>query len=206
LQPQELTSDLLKLWKNQRLCPHIHMPLQSGSNAVLRRMGRGYSIDEYLQAVNAFREHVSGSAVSTDILVGFPGESEPDFEECVSVSCSVGFSKVHVFPFSSRPGTRAYMMQHSVSPADLSARVHRMLAVSRTLEARFCQSMVGQVRPVLWEEQQRVGGILMWSGLTDNYVRVHTRSKACLANRIVLAELVEARAGVLWARTVSDIP
>jgi len=205
LQPQELDAELVALWSDPRLCPHVHLPLQSGSAMVLRRMGRSYTLERYMEAVRMLRDSVPDIAVTSDVLVGFPGEGEAEFEESLSFCEAVGFSKVHVFSFSPRPGTRAAGMEPKVGPAELSWRVARMLALSRQMGGRFRRASLGQVRPVLWEQTRKVDGARVWSGLTDNYQRAFTKDDACLANRITPAELCGEVDGALLVRIVQGV-
>ena len=205
LQPQELTPELVGLWSDSRLCPHVHMPLQSGSARVLREMGRGYTPEQYMTAVQTLRDSVPGVAITTDIIVGFPGEGKEEFQECLRFCERVGFSNIHVFPFSARPGTRAAGMEAKVRPSEISERVARMLALSREMEERFRQESLGQIRPVLWEELRSVNGVRAWSGLTDNYLRTFTSDERDLANRITQVELQEVKEGALWARVLGPV-
>ena len=202
LQPQELSPGLVELWNDPRLCPHVHMPLQSGSPPVLQRMGRLYAPEEYVKAVEMLRSSVPDIAITTDVMVGFPGETEADFEETFRLCRRLGFSGIHVFPFSPRPGTRATGMERHVPRSDLSTRVNRMLLLAKELESGFRRVSLGQVRPVLWEGTRKVNGRRAWSGLTDNYLRTFTSNAGDLANRITKAQLCEERDGALWAHVV----
>ncbi|MFH1140440.1 MAG: tRNA (N(6)-L-threonylcarbamoyladenosine(37)-C(2))-methylthiotransferase MtaB, partial [Chloroflexota bacterium] len=107
LQPQEVSDDLLALWEDPRLCPHFHLPLQSGSAEVLKAMRRRYSPRQYVQAVETIRQRVARAAITTDIIVGFPGETTQQFQETHDLCQDVQFSGLHVFPYSPRPGTSA---------------------------------------------------------------------------------------------------
>ena len=104
LQPQEFSPGLLELWEDPRLCPHFHIPLQSGSDSVLRRMQRRYDTDLYARVVEGIRAGLEGASVTADKIVGFPGETEEEFEESVAFASSMGFAGLHVFPYSTRPG------------------------------------------------------------------------------------------------------
>jgi len=205
LQPQELSPELLELWGDPRLCPHVHMPLQSGSAEVLQRMGRAYTPQDYMKAVEMLRSSVPDVAITTDVMVGFPGETEADFEESLLFCQRVGFSGVHVFPFSPRPGTRAARMERQVPPSNLSTRVDRMLFLAKELEGGFRRACLGQVRFVLWEGTRKVNGRGVWSGLTDNYLRTFTSSTGNLVNRIIKAQLWEERDGALWAHVLEPV-
>src|SRR5207244_5722354 len=105
LQAQDISPALLDLWKDPRLCPHFHLPLQSGSNSVLGRMRRRYSADDYRRAVALIREHVPDVAITTDVIAGFPAETQFDFEATIGLCRESGFAAIHAFPYSRRPHT-----------------------------------------------------------------------------------------------------
>ena len=129
LQPQEIDGALLSLWADSRLCPHFHMPLQSGSDEILRRMRRRYSRREYLEAVRRVRSEVSGVAITADVITGFPGETEEQFAETYSLCRGVGFAGLHVFPYSARPGTSAAHFTDSVPREHALERVARLISL-----------------------------------------------------------------------------
>jgi threonylcarbamoyladenosine tRNA methylthiotransferase MtaB len=190
LQPQEITPQLLSLWHDNRLCRHFHLALQSGSDTVLHRMRREYSVNNYEQAVSMIKETIPDVAVTTDVMVGFPGESDEEFEESYLCCEQIGFAGIHVFPFSIRQGTEAAEMPGQTTDMVKSERVHRILKVANCCRRNFYTSFSGRILSVLWERELCPGGGI-YSGLTDNYVRVFTRSKDNLANRITLAKLGE---------------
>ena len=190
IQPQDLTPMLLSAWQDSRLCRHVHMALQSGSDSVLRRMRRRYSTTDYLNAVEMLRNLVPDIAITTDVMVGFPGESEEEFEEGYRLCEQIGFTAMHVFPFSPRPDTQAGRMAGQVPDRIKKERAHRMLALAGESGSRFRLSFVGRAMEVLWEEEGGVDGALLWSGLTDNYLRVYTRDPGIRPNQIMLTDLV----------------
>jgi threonylcarbamoyladenosine tRNA methylthiotransferase MtaB len=188
LQPQDITLELLSLWEDPRLCRHFHLALQSGSDAILSRMRRRYTAEDFRRALALIRRHVPDAAVTTDVMVGFPGESEADFEETYAFCREAAFGRLHVFPYSRRPGTvaaRPPLADHQVPEPVKRERTRRLLALGQDLRADFKERFRGQVMPVLWERARPSEGGLLWEGLTDNYIRVFTRSDADLWNRIV---------------------
>jgi threonylcarbamoyladenosine tRNA methylthiotransferase MtaB len=189
LQPQEIGPGLLGLWSDPRLCPHFHLPLQSGSDAVLRRMRRRYTAQRYLEAVDAIRSAVPGASVTADVIVGFPGETDKDFEATYSVCERAGFSAIHAFPYSVRPGTSAAHFDGKIGPAVKSARMERLLELAERQSKAFRGAMLGSTHPVLWEEDTNGGDGRIWHGLTDNYVRVAAPSREALRNRITPVRL-----------------
>ena len=184
LQPQEIGPGLLDLWSEPRLCPHFHLPLQSGSNAVLRRMRRRYTAQRYLEAVEEIRSSVPGASVTADVIVGFPGETDKDFEATYSVCEQARFAAIHIFPYSVRPGTSAAHFDGKIGPAVKSARMERLLELAERQSKTFRVAMLGSTRPVLWEEDTNGTDGRVWHGLTDNYIRVAAPSREALRNLI----------------------
>jgi len=186
LQPQEITTELIKLWQDERLCRHFHLSLQSGSDTVLERMGRRYKTADYRRAVELIREAVPDAAITTDVIVGFPGESEAEFQESYDFARQMRFARIHVFPYSPRPGTKAAAMPDKVDDKVKRERSRKMLALGRKAVRDFRQKFFGQTVMVLWEKE--TCGV--WSGLTDNYIRVFTKSDKDLTNKLMPVKLV----------------
>ena len=205
LQPADVTPDLLRLWQDHRLCRHFHIALQSGSDAVLARMRRRYTTDQFRRAVAAIREALPDAAITTDVLVGFPGETDAQFEETYGFCREMEFAALHVFPYSRRPATLAARMPDQVPEAIKRARVQRMLELAQRLNDRFLERFEDSVMPVLWERsrQGKNGTAPVWEGLTDNYVRVFASSVEPLDNLLLPARLIERRDGGFWGEIVS---
>jgi len=189
LQAQEITPELLELWDDPRLCPHFHIPLQSGSDTVLNSMRRQYSTGQFAETVSLVRKKIPDAGITTDVIVGFPGEGVREFAESYSFALSVGFSDMHVFPYSIRPGTSAAHLGDQVSAALKKERTGEMLELAATSVKEFRQAALGQIRPVLWEPAQGKSSDGVWSGLTDNYLRVKASSDRDLSNVITDARL-----------------
>ena len=181
LQPHQVSEGLVGLWRNSRLCPHFHLSLQSGSDAVLARMKRRYSVADYRKAVDLIHVAVPDVAITTDVIVGFPGETGAEFQETLDFSHEMQFARIHVFPFSPRPGTAAAAMSGQVPAALKKERAVVMLALSEASAAAFKKRFIGKTMDVLWEQQSR--GV--WSGLTGNYIKIYSRSNDTLTNRII---------------------
>jgi threonylcarbamoyladenosine tRNA methylthiotransferase MtaB len=197
IEPWDLVPRVFPLWEDPRLCRHLHLPLQSGSDAVLRRMGRRTTTGEFAALVEAARAAIPDLAVTTDVIAGFPGETEEEFAEGLAFVEVMGFARVHVFPYSVRSGTPAARMPDQV-PAPVKkerARVLREVAAAGNLA--FRQRFVGRTVGVLWESS--VLGELgpLWSGLTDNYLRVQATSVEDLGNRETPVRLVALTEGGL---------
>jgi threonylcarbamoyladenosine tRNA methylthiotransferase MtaB len=198
LQPQEMSPALLGLWEDQRLCRHFHVPLQSGSDAVLTRMRRRYTTREFAAALESIRRRLPDAAVTTDVLVGFPGETEADFAATRRLCEEAGFAALHVFPFSWRPGTLAAKMPDQVSAATKRVRVQEMLVLGEELHDRFLAPFQGSVADVLWEKEARGNGKGVWEGLTSNYIRVLTASGQPLENRLASVRLERRQGSGFW--------
>lgn len=199
MQPRELSGGLLELWQDSRLCPHFHLSLQSGSDSVLRRMGRAYSLAEYDAALQAIRVAVPGCAVTTDIIVGFPGETEQEFSESIDYCRSAGFARMHVFPYSPRPGTRAASMGGRLSIAEMGRRVDAMGRLAQESLHQYAQTWLQRPVEVLWEGRYRGNGHV-WSGTTGNYLHVLCESSDPLHNVIESVTPVRIDGDRVWVR------
>ena len=189
LQPQEISPELIGLWRDKRLCPHFHMSLQSGSDGVLNRMKRRYSLSDYQWAVSLIRGIVPEAAITTDIIAGFPGETEAEFEESYNFCRQLEFARIHVFPYSPRQETQAARLPYPVGDKVKKQRSRKMLAFAKESAQNFSQRFLGKTMMVLWEKQS--GGA--WSGHTPNYIKVYTKSSEDLTNKLVPVKLVELR-------------
>jgi threonylcarbamoyladenosine tRNA methylthiotransferase MtaB len=186
LQPQEISADLIRLWQNHRLCPHFHLSLQSGSAGVLKRMKRQYTPTDYLRAVELIRKEVPAVAITTDIIVGFPGETDAEFAESLALCKDIGFARIHVFPYSPRSGTSAAQMPAQVTDKVKKERSQQMLALAEESMNKFKESFTGESMDVLWEKQTDEGD---WTGITGNYIRVFAKSKDDLGNKVRAAKV-----------------
>lgn len=182
IQPQDLTPRLLAVFQDPRVCGHVHLALQSGSDAVLECMGRRYRTEEYGKAVRRFRDAVPDIAITTDVMVGFPGETPDRFEECYQFCEEIAFAAIHVFPYSARPGTRAHDFDGAVPEEEKRSRMSRMLALAEESAQSYRRSFIGKPLDVLWEERVRLHGVHYWSGLTGNYIRAYTRNAGISEN------------------------
>jgi threonylcarbamoyladenosine tRNA methylthiotransferase MtaB len=187
LQAQDISPELLRLWQNPRLQPHFHLPLQSGSDTVLQSMRRRYDADDYRRAVTLIREHVRDVAITTDVIAGFPGETDADFEATYELCREMRFAAMHCFPYSRRPHTGAAKMTGHLDPPLRRARLERLLELARESALAFRRRFLGRDADVLWEE--KVGGL--WQGLTGNYIRVYASSDRDLSNKLLPAQLTD---------------
>ena len=192
LQAHEISVDLLRLWQDPRLCPHFHVPLQSGCDSTLKAMRRRYDTGQFGDAIASIRENVPGAGITTDMIVGFPGEDGAAHDASIAFAAEIGFADMHVFPYSQRPGTTAHHLPGQVPPDEKRRRAAEMAAVGKTGYERFRDAQIGRTCPVLWETARptRGSGTREWSGLTDHYVRVKTESDEDLGNTITSARLI----------------
>ena len=202
--PWKFDNRLLELWADRRLCRHIHMSLQSGSTSTLRRMRRPYTAEGYATLAERLREAIPGLALTTDVIVGFPGETASEFEESLRFVERLEFARPHLFSYSPRAGTRAETLPNHVSPAVKKARMARMLAVAEVSDQAFRQSQTGELAEIVWEEQ-RDG---RWSGLSDNYIRVFAESRQDLSGTLSTVRLGKVIPGGMeaWLEKSSGKP
>lgn len=202
IEPWDCSDALLACWQDKRLCRHLHLPLQSGCDATLRRMARKYTTAEYGALVSRARAAIPDLSVTTDVIVGFPQETEAEFEQTLAFVREQAFARLHVFQYSLRQGTGAAKMSGQISPPIKDARSQRMRELGRILARRFKQGLLGGTYEILWEaaaDPDQPGQPPLWSGLTDNYVRAVTASDRNLHNIITSAKLVRLEKNRLWA-------
>lgn len=190
LEPNVINADYAKrLLKYERLCPHLHLSLQSGSDRILKEMNRSYGNGEYLELVRMLKEHDQGFGITTDIIVGFPGETEEDFQESCRMVEKAGFCKVHVFKYSKRSGTKAADMKGHIAPEVKSRRSEELIRVADTAAKMFFTQNLGAARRVLLEQYDSKTGLL--EGLSDNYIKVYCEGGAERCNSFAEVELIE---------------
>lgn len=168
----EVSDELIGIIRSEdRVCRHLHLPLQSGSDAVLRRMNRHYRLEEFKALIRGLREKIPGLALTTDLIVGFPGETEEQFEETLETLKELRFSGTHVFPYSRRTGTPAASYPDQVPMSVKKERVHRVEELEKGISREFRSAFVGKTVRVLAEEVKDG----LYEGLSDEYIRVSIR-------------------------------
>ena len=187
LEPWEVNAELLALWEDGRLGRHLHLPLQSGCDETLRRMGRRYTAAQYATLIERARIAIPGLAVTTDLIVGFPGETEAEFAQSRAFTEQMVFARLHVFPYSPRPGTPAARFPDQVPPLVKKRWAQCLRAIGEEASRSFRRRFVGQILSVLWEGMR--DGTEVASGLTDNYLRVYTTGEEELINTITPVRL-----------------
>ena len=194
LEPRTITEEFCRrAAKLPNLCPHFHLSMQSGCDAVLQRMNRKYDTARYFESVRLLREHFDRPGITTDLIVGFPGETEEEFDQTLEFIRKCAFSSMHVFPYSKRPGTPAAQRKDQILNAVKEERAHRAAAAAKEMEQRYLESWLGETVPVLFEEE-REGA---WRGYTAEYVPVAVNAGEDLHNQVRRVRLEGSEQGVL---------
>lgn len=192
IEPELLTDqDIERMASFPQMCPQFHLSLQSGCDATLKRMNRHYDAAEYTRIVESLRRHFKNCAITTDIMVGFPGEDEEEFSHSLAFAEKIAFAKVHVFAYSQRPGTRAAVLPNQVTKAEKSSRSARMIALTDRTRADFLQHQVGRTASVLFESHVKDG---VYEGYSENYTPVHVRSDEDLRGKLLQVKITGADA------------
>lgn len=194
LESIELTPELFSLLREEeRFCTHLHLPLQAGSDRVLHDMNRHYTTEDYARLIETVELEVPGIAVSTDIIVGFPGETGEDFSDALSFVGKMNFSRMHVFPYSKREGTPAARRKDQVPEPVKKERVHRMQELAARKTREYEATFVGRTMDVLFEAEK--DGVT--DGLTENYIRVYTEDPVATGELVPMRLLRPYRDGLL---------
>jgi threonylcarbamoyladenosine tRNA methylthiotransferase MtaB len=199
VEPWDLDEAFFELWEDPRLCRQIHLPLQAGCDATLRRMGRPITTEGFARLVEAARDAIPDVAITTDVLVGFPGEDEEAFRESYAFVDRVAFAKLHVFPYSPRPGTPASRLPSPVPHSVRNERAQQMRTLGAEQRRCFQDRFLNRELAVLWEKQWQDG---RWTGWTDNYIRVAAPAEEDLCNRITRARLLTLETGYVEGEVI----
>jgi threonylcarbamoyladenosine tRNA methylthiotransferase MtaB len=190
IEPWDFEPAFLSLWKDERLCRHFHIPLQSGTNRILKKMGRPIRREGFVDLMAEIQKAVPGAAIATDVIVGFPGETEEEFNDTLDFIKRMAFAAGHVFTYSPRPGTAAYKMKDKVPIQTAKARNAKLREVFKEAGRDYREQFIGERMQVLWESSDlNSDGTWNLSGLTDNYIRVFATAKADLWNEITYVHL-----------------
>ena len=183
---EEFASELSKL---DKVCDHFHLSLQSGCDRTLKRMNRKYDAAGYERAVEILRKYFPNVAITTDIIAGFPGETDEDFEKSLEFAKKIGFAKIHAFPYSPKKGTPAAVMPNQILNAVKNERTSRLIEASDRMADEFIKSFEGRVMPVLYEREIEHN---IYEGYTTNYIRVLSESSENIKNKILDTEIVSS--------------
>ncbi len=175
-----------RLRRLKHLCPHFNLSLQSGCTSTLKRMGRRYTAEEYARGAELLRNAFPDLSLTTDIIVGFPGETEEEFSETLDFAEKIGFSKINVFPFSPRRGTAAWDMPNPVDPAVKKERCRRLLDLSARLEQTHRERYLGRTLPILFEQGKKG----CFTGSAPNALTVTVKSDLCLTGQIFPVKII----------------
>ncbi len=190
LEPDHISDEMLERFaKQEKFCPQFHLSLQSGSDGVLKRMNRHYDTAFYEDLVTRIRKKFPNSAISTDIMVGFPQESEQEFKESLEFSEKIGFAKTHVFAYSRRKGTMADIMDGQITNAVKKERSQKMIELTLKTEQEFLNSLIETTPFVLFETEENG----KWVGYTENYARVETESELPLGGKLRRVKIVSVK-------------
>lgn len=174
-----------------KVCPHFHLSLQSGCTTTLKRMNRRYTAEEYREKCEILRKYYPAPALTTDVITGFPGETEEEFEESRSFVDSIHFYETHIFPYSKREGTKAAGMPDQLTEQVKKERSRILIALGKEHQREYMEQFLGQEKEVLFEEQQTVEGQEYWIGHTMEYLKIAVISEENLENKRVMVQLRE---------------
>lgn len=190
LEPRIITEEFAeKLSSLPKICPHFHLSMQSGCDKILKAMNRRYDSAEYKSKCGILRKYFDEPALTTDIIAGFPGETEDDFEETYRFTDGISFFETHVFPYSVRKGTKAADMTDQLTEAVKKQRASKLIALSNEKRTEHLKGLSGSVQEVLIEEEQEINGIKYWIGHTRRYEKTAVISPDDLRNKIISVKI-----------------
>jgi len=202
LEPLDLTDELLSaLASSDKTARHLHLPLQSGSDTILQKMARQYRINDYLKSVERARKYLPDVALTTDVIVGFPYETEEDFQQTLKICKLVGFSKIHIFPFSPRKGTAAYKWKdRMVAPDVMKRRMDELRQLENQLRNQYYEKFADKTVRVLVEQIEHINSYWRCTGRADQYFKVQFTAKESLDNQMCLVKIINTDAEPLTGR------
>ena len=200
IEPRVLTDEFVaQISQLKKMFDHFHVSLQSGCDNTLRRMNRKYTTDEYRASIARLRASFDNPAITTDIITGFPGETDEDFEASLSFMKEIAFSEVHVFPYSPRSGTKAAVMENQVEKKLREQRAKIMIAEAAKLHGEYINSFVGKKRKVLFEQKISDG---MYEGHMTNYIKVKAESDSDISHQIKEVRLTGYENSIMTGKIV----
>lgn len=186
LEPRIITEDFVKeIADVKQFCPHFHLSLQSGSNTVLKRMNRKYTAEEYYERVQLLKKYFENPAFTTDVIVGFPGETEDEFNETIDFVKKIGFSHIHVFKYSKRAGTVAARMEGQIPEDIKEKRSNELISVAREMSKDYKALFLGKIEKILVEDEEVICGKTYQVGHNERYLRLAFESDENLINKII---------------------
>lgn len=191
LEPRIITEEFAStLAKNNKFCPHFHLSLQSGSNTTLKRMNRRYSAEEYFNKCELLRKHFTNPAITTDVIVGFPGENEEEFKESKEFALKVAFAQMHIFKYSKRKGTKAEIMPNQVDEAIKQDRSNQLIEIEARLNQEYKQRFMDKIEKILVEEEIEINGEKYQIGHNERYLKIAFTSNKNYVNHIVQGRII----------------
>jgi len=208
LEPWELPDDFFELFRDPRLMPHLHLPLQSGSDSVLRRMARRCKTEEFTAIARQLRAQIPHFNITTDIIVGFPGETEQEWQDSFDFIKQIGFGHIHIFTYSSRGGTKAATLPNQIANEIKKQRSQQLHELANDMKLRFCRDNIGNEFPVLWEGYSEAleGGKQRVFGYTPNYLRVGCviSNNESVENQTITARLMAVGESFVFGEIVGN--
>ncbi|ADC50726.1 RNA modification enzyme, MiaB family [Alkalihalophilus pseudofirmus OF4] len=194
IEASQLTDEVIEVIdRSEKVVRHLHIPLQSGSNTVLKRMRRKYTMEFFAERLDRLKEVLPGLAVTSDVIVGFPGETEEEFQETFDFIAKHKFSELHVFPYSKRTGTPAARMDDQIDEEVKNERVHRLIELSNQLAKEYASQFEGEVLEVIPEERDKENPESgLYIGYTDNYLKVKVKATDEMIGKIVKVKIAKA--------------
>lgn len=202
VEPNIVTEEFMsELSKMSKVCDHFHLSLQSGCDKTLKEMNRKYTSERYMNAVEMIRKYMPFAAITTDIIAGFPGETEEDFQQSINFAKRVGFSKIHAFPYSPKKGTPAAARKDQIQNAVKNERTARLIELSDRMGDEFINKFVGKKMPVLFEREIEKN---IYEGYTTNYIKVTAVSEYNIKNKILDVEILNGKNDIAVGKIVKD--
>ncbi|MBC8590774.1 tRNA (N(6)-L-threonylcarbamoyladenosine(37)-C(2))-methylthiotransferase MtaB [Wansuia hejianensis] len=200
VEPNLINDDFMNtLVKTNKVCDHFHLSLQSGSNTILEKMNRKYTKEEFREKVDLIRKYMPDAGITTDIIVGFPGETDKEFKETYEFANEIGFSRIHVFKYSPRKGTPAARFNNQINGKIKNQRSKELIELGDKLTDEFNSRFIGETMAVLFEEDKSTNGI--YEGYTTNYIRVKSNINHELAGSIIQTRITDNEEGYLIGET-----
>lgn len=192
LEPRIITEEFVKTLSSlPAICPHFHLSLQSGCTETLKRMNRKYTAEEYLEGCRLLRKYFDHPALTTDVIVGFPGETEEEFKASKEMVSEAKFYETHIFKYSRRKGTRADKMENQIPEQVKASRSHEMIELGKAHQKEYMEYYLGKQVEILFEETTEINGQTYWVGHTREYIKVAVLSEKNLENQLVTGEITE---------------
>ena len=199
LEPLYMSAEIIKkMAQAEKLCPHFHLSFQSGCDETLKRMNRNYTTAEYEKIVESIRETFPGAAITTDIMTGFPGETQVEFEQTCNFVERIGFSQAHIFKFSARKGTKAAKMPNQIPLSEKERRSKILFEICEKSKEFYRAKYIGKNMDVLFEQKRGK----LWEGLTVNYIPVQAEHDADLVGKIMNVRLEKSLNGVILGHII----